>query len=61
VELEDRLEVWWVAGEARLRCNVLTCVVTLGRAVPEEKSVLEGCGSVQFMLLLALWIVLSYE
>jgi hypothetical protein len=36
VELEDRLEVWWIASETRLRGDVLTCVVTFGGTVPEE-------------------------
>lgn len=61
MELEDGLEIWRVAGEARLGYDVLTCVVTLGGAVPEEKAAVESCGSVQFMLSLARRCVCSYE
>ena len=45
----------------RLGGDVLTCVVTLGGAVPEKKAVIEGCRSVQFMLSLARLCVYSYE
>lgn len=61
MELEDGLEIWRVAGEARLSGNVLTCVVTLGGAVPEEEAAVEGCRSVQFTVSLARWFVCSYE
>lgn len=60
VELEDRLKIWWVAGKARMRGDVLTCVIALGGAVPEEETVVEGCRRVQFMLL-SVWCVCSYE
>jgi len=61
VELEDWLEIGRVAVEARLGDDVLTAVVTLGGAVPEEKAAVEGCRSVQFTLSLARWCVCSYE
>lgn len=61
MKLEDWLGVGRVAGEARLGGNVLTCVVALGGAVPEEKAAVKGCRSVQFMLSLARWCVCSYE
>lgn len=61
MELEDWLKVGRVAGETRLGYDVLTCVVTLGGAVPEEKTAVEGCRSVQFTGLLARWCVWSYE
>lgn len=61
MKLEDWLEIRWVAREARLGDNVLTSVVTLGWAVPEEKAAVEGCRSVQFRLSLARRCVCSYE
>ena len=42
MELQDGLEVGRVAGEARLRYDVLAGVVAFGGAVPEEEAVLEG-------------------
>lgn len=42
VELQDRFEVGRVAGEARLRYDVLAGIVAFGWAVPEEEAVLEG-------------------
>lgn len=61
MELEDRLEVGRVAGKARLGDDVLTAVVTLGGAVPEEKAAVEGCRDIQFTLSLARRFVCSYE
>jgi len=61
VELEDGLGIGRVAGKARLGGDVLTCVVALAGAIPEEKTAVEGCRSVQFMLSLARWCVCSYE
>jgi hypothetical protein len=61
VELEDGLGIWRVACKARLRCDVLTCIIALGGAVPEEKAAVEGCRSVQFMSSLACWCECSYE
>lgn len=42
VELQDRLAVGRVAGEARVRDDVLAGVVALGWAGPEEEAALEG-------------------
>ena len=42
MELQDWFEVGRVTRQARLRGDVLTGVVALGRAVPEQKAVLEG-------------------
>jgi len=61
VELKNWFEIGRIAGEARLGCDVLTCVVTFGGAVPEEKATVEGCRNVQFMLSLARWCDCSYE
>lgn len=61
MELEDGLEIGRVAGKARLGDDVLTAVVTLGWAVPEEKAAVEGCRSVQFTLSLARRWLCSYE
>jgi hypothetical protein len=53
MELEDWLGVGRIASEARLGGDMLTCVVALGWAVPEEKAAVKCCRSVQFMLSLA--------
>lgn len=41
MELNDWLEVGWIAGEALLGNDMLADIVALGRARPEEESVLE--------------------
>ncbi len=40
--LDDRIKHWWVAREAPIGDDILTCMIAFGRACPKEEPEVEG-------------------
>lgn len=56
MELNDRIEHWWVTRQAPVGDDLLTCVVTFGRARPKEESEVEGLKAVSMILSSDAWM-----